>query len=403
MTQFNYTCLTKEGKEQKGLMEGGNRRQIKQELISRGLIPLSVELASQASSTSSAFNLGPRVNSQMLALLTRQLAILLAAATPLDEALLVIAKQINKPKLARMLFKIHANLMQGHSFAASLEEFPRVFSQSYRAAILAGEQSGYLEKVLHRLADYLDEQALIKQKIQQALIYPSVVCSISLLVVIFLLTTVVPKMVAVFIDAKQQLPWMTQVLIWLSAKLKSYGLLLLGLIVIAGFLLRRPLQRPHFKSRIQDSIIKLPLLGPLYQFTQVANFLRVMGNLLASSVPVLEALAIAGKVVTQLSLQQALQKVSHAVREGESLSKSLQQTGYFPPVCLYLIASGENSDQLETMLEKSAHYLETQIINRINTLLALFEPLMIVLMGGIVLFIVLAVLLPIFDLNELIA
>jgi general secretion pathway protein F len=397
MPTYSYTSLSKQGKQQQGIVEATNLKQAKENIRAKGLIPLDVQLAQSYTTLKS------RMGANMLALVTRQLAILLGAGIPLDEVLLVASKQIDKPAVARILLSVRTSLLQGYSLAASLQQFPNIFSESYCAAILAGEQSGVLEKVLLRLAEHIDEQLVIKQKVQQALIYPSVVCGISMLVVIFLLTTVVPKMVAVFSDSKQQLPGLTLVLIAISNGVKNYWLYGLACMIALAWFIRHQLQKPRLKQRLQDGLLKLPILGYLYKITHITNFLRTLGNLLAASVPVVEALHIASKVVGQISLRQALLRACHVVSEGEALHKAMQQTGFFPPVCLYLIASGENSDQLETMLEKSAYYLEGQLIARINTLLTLFEPLMIVVMGGFVLFIVLAVLLPIFDLNQLVA
>lgn len=403
MLTFSYEAIDSRGKQHNGVIEATSAQQARYQLRDQGLTPIAIEKVIQTAHKRPSLFKRTHLNTATLSLLTRQLATLLGASTPLDEALFIIAKQAGKPAIEQILMAVRARVREGLSFADALSEFPQVFSHLYCATVRAGEQTGHLERVLERLADYTEQQQTIKQKIQQALIYPSLITVVSVLVIAFLLSFVVPKMVSVFADSKQTLPFVTVILLAISHGVKSYGIyLLLG--VFGLFLIfNRLIELPKYQLRWHKLILKLPLLGYTSKTVNIARFSRTLGILVAASTPVIDAMAISAQVVNNLIIRKAIELACQKVKEGKALYKALQQTGYFPPLCIYLIASGERSDQLEPMLERSASQLEDQIVRLINLLLTLFEPLMILFMGTVILFIVLAVLLPIFSLTQLIS
>lgn len=404
MTAYRYKALDKNGKEQSGVREGDSERQIRQGLRDQKLLPLSVE-AVQGKST---FKLGKGTTKQPahslstteLALLTRQLSTLLSAGLPMEEVIKGVAEQTEKPKIKSMLLAVRAKVLEGHPLATGLAEFPKAFSELYRSTVAAGEASGHLDAILLRLADHTEKQQRLQQKIRQALIYPGVMTAVSILIVTFLLVYVVPKMVAVFSESGQQLPLATEVLIAISDGLAHYGLWLLLALILSGFAIRRLLRRPKLKYRAHQWLLILPILGNTIRVINTARFARTFGILSSAGVPVLEAMRVGARLVTNLPIREAIDTATTKVREGASIHRTLQQTGYFSPMSIHLIASGEATGQLEKMLERAADNQEHDVSVLLDSLLTLFEPAIIVIMGAIVLFIVMAIMLPIFNLNQ---
>jgi len=403
MGAFEYQALDSTGKRRRGVLEGDTARQVRQKLREQGWIPLDVaEIARQEPSRQRLFALGGGASAQEVALITRQLATLVGSGLPLEEALQAVAQQAEKPRLRRMMTAVRSKVMEGHSLADGLAAFPRVFSEMYRATVAAGEQTGHLDLVLERLADYTESRQHMRQKVQLALFYPIGLVIVAVSVVVLLLTYVVPKVVEVFSDVGQELPGLTRAMIALSEFLQHHGILLL--LALAGLTLAfsYALRRPGFRRRVHALILRLPLVGKLNRGINAGRFARTFAILTGSGVPVLDALRIASQVISNLPMREAVQEAASRVREGTSISRALERSGQFPPMLLHLIGSGELSGQLEQMLERAAINQERETEATIASLLAVFEPLLILVMGGMVLTIVLAILMPIFQLNQLV-
>jgi len=403
MGAFEYIALDAKGRERKGLLEGDTPRQVRQQLREQGLTPLEViEAAVKEASAPKAFGLKRGISATDLALVTRQLATLVRSALPVEESLLAASQQSEKPRLKSMLLAVRAKVMEGHTLASGLAQFPHVFPEIFRATVAAGEHSGHLDGVLERLADYAESRQVLRQKLMLAMIYPLILTFMAIGIVTGLLVYVVPQVVQVFEHTGQQLPFLTRALIALSAFIRSNGLLLLVLIIAAAFAARAALKKPDIRRRWHLTLLGLPLIGRINRGVNTARFTRTLSILGGSGVPVLEAMRIAGEVVSNIPMREAVDEAARRVREGASISQSLGRSGLFPPLVVHLIASGESSGQLPEMLERAATNQERELETLISTMLGIMEPLLILVMGGIVLMIVLAILLPIFDLNQLV-
>lgn len=402
MAAFEYIAIDKQGKTKRGVLEGDTARQVRQHLRELQLTPVNLEEVSRYSPKQKKVISSIGLSAANLALLTRQLATLIKSSLALEECLKALAEQSEKRRLKSMLLAVRSRVLEGHSLAEGLSEFPKAFPELYRATIAAGEQSGHLDIVLERLADYTETRQHIQQKTLLALFYPALLTTIAILVVIALLTYVVPQVVQVFTNIKQQLPFLTRALISISDFLKNYGIYLLiiltGIVLFFSYLLRNE----SFLYAFHRLLLKLPIIGKLERGANVARFTRTLSILMASSVPMLEALKITADVVSNRPMQFAVKDAAEKVREGSSLHHALTQSRLFPQMTLYLIASGEASGELEQMLERAAITQERELEVNIGVLLGLFEPLLILVMGGIVLTIVLAILMPIFELNQLV-
>lgn len=404
MGAFEYTALDQKGNENKGIVEGDSARLVRQQLREQNLVPLKVFEVKKRSSgeKSSVFVLNQRINTTELALMTRQLATLARSGIPLDEATATIARQSIKPKVKKLLLGVRAKILEGHTLADGLRDYPHIFSEMYCATVAAGEQSGHLDVVLERLADYTEQRQQLQQRMKLALIYPVILTVMSILVVSGLLTYVVPEVVKVFSDTGQQLPFLTIALIAVSDFMQDWFIYLL-IVLIAGFaMFKKILQQPVFRKRYHQFLLKVPVVGNLILGGNSAQFSRTLSILAASGVPILEAMRIAVKVMDNIPMREAVEQASQQVSEGSSLSATLEQSGYFNPMLINLIASGEATGQLEQMLERAAMNQERELETTIAMLMGLLEPLLIVAMGGVVLIIVLAILLPVLDLNQLI-
>jgi len=405
MAAFDYTVLDERGREKKGVIEGDSARQVRQLLRDRGMMPLHIEAAAsqhKQQTTSQPSRASRRgISATELALFTRQLATLVRAALPLDEALSAVGQQTEKPRIKSMIFALRSKIMEGHTLASGLKDFPRVFPELYHATVAAGESSGHLDIVLDRLADYTESRQQMSQKIAQATIYPAILTVMAFLVVTGLLMFVVPKIVEVFDTSGQALPAITSAMIWISEFLQSWWWLLLLIGVAMYFGVQRFLAIPANKRRYHLLLLKLPVIGKLVRGLNTARFSRTLSILSSSGVPVLDALQLAAPVVTNLPMRDAVIDAAARVREGSSIYAALDRSKLFPPMTLHLIASGESSGNLEDMLDKAAVQQERELEVLIATFMGLFEPLLIVAMGGIVLLIVLSILLPIINMNDL--
>jgi len=401
---FQYSALDSRGRSRKGLIEADTPRLARQALREQGLHPLGIEeVASQERRRGRQWWSGRvRVNATDLALITRQLATLVGSGLPLEEALGAVARQAERTRLSGLLLAVRTRVLEGHTLATALGDFPQVFPELYRATVAAGEQSGHLDVVFERLADYTEARQQMRQKVGLALFYPALLTGVAVLIVAGLLTYVVPQVVQVFSSLNQQLPALTRGLIAVSDFLRQYGVVLLLAVAAGAIGWRYALRRVGFRRRVQQTLLKLPLLAPLTRGANTARFARTFSILMASGVPVLEALRISAQVLGNLPMREAVEQATARVKEGASLHKALGNSGYFPPMTVQLIASGESSGRLESMLERAAVQQERETETLIAALLGIFEPMLILVMGGVVLVIVLAILLPIFDLNQLV-
>ncbi len=405
MGAFQYTVLDARGREKKGVLEGDTARQVRQQLREKNLVPLAVEevVQREAGTGKRASRLLKRgISPTDLALITRQLATLVRAGLPLEECLGAVAQQADKTRLKSMLLAVRSRVMEGHSLAAGLSDFPHVFPELYRTTVEAGEQSGHLERVLERLADYTENRQRMRQRIQLALFYPALLTLVAIVVVGGLMAYVVPQVVQVFDNIGQELPLLTRILIAISAFLREYGLVMIVLFVLLLVGFNYLLRNERTRYRYHRLLLKVPLASRLVRGLNTGRFARTFSILTASGVSVLEALRISAQVMSNLPMREAVGEATARVREGAGIATALDRSGYFPPMTTQLVASGEASGKLEEMLERAAINQESEIETLIAALLGLFEPLLILVMGGVVLVIVLAILLPIFDLNQLV-
>jgi len=406
MAAFEYAALDNRGRTRKGLIESDGPRQARAQLRDQGLTPLELTpVRSGEKPQSGGLSLGSRFQSlgaTDLALVTRQLATLVGAGLPIDEALSALIRQSQSPRIRRIITGVRGKVVEGQTLANGLAAYPRAFPELYRATVAAGEESGHLDAVLDRLADYTESRQALTQKIQLALFYPALLTLMAVVVVVGLLVYVVPQVVQVFVQMDQTLPPLTQGLITVSDFFRErWPILLLGLMaVVVGsrLLLKRPAMRLHWHRQM----LRLPLIGKLNQGFNAARFARTLSILSAAGVPMLKALQISGEVITNQAMRRAVVAATERVREGSSLSRALEASKLFPPMTVQLIASGEQSGQLENMLQRAANQQERELETFINALLGLFEPVLILIMGGIVLVIVIAILLPIFELNHMV-
>lgn len=408
MAAFEYTALDDLGAMQRGTEEADSPRQIRQILRDRGWTPLTVADVS-SSRAQPGHSGGPAsvvrrgMSATQLAMVTRQLATLIQASMPVEEALLAVAEQQENRRLRNVVLAVRSRVLEGCTLARSMEAFPAHFPRMYRATVDAGEQAGFLDKVLSRLADYTEQRMQSRQKVQLALLYPALLMLASVLIVSFLLGYVVPDVIKVFIDSGQSLPMITRVLVGASEGFQaSWHWLLLGGILVGGGC-GYMLQRPAVRLRWHRTLLSLPVIGRFSRALNTSQFASTLSILTRSDVSLVDALAIASRVVGNEAFREAVCVVARKVSEGMSLHKALQDTQLFPPMMLHMIASGESTGELDGMLERAAQNQQTELETRIAVLVGLFEPLMLVFMGGVVLLIVLAIMLPILNMNTLIA
>ncbi|MDP9142389.1 MAG: type II secretion system inner membrane protein GspF [Pseudomonadota bacterium] len=404
MSAYEYRALDARGRETKGLIEGDTPRHARQLLRDGGLSPLDVREVAEAkqSATSSLFSRGGNINSNELALFTRQLATLVRSGLPLDESLTAVSEQSESKRVKRVALGVRASVVEGTSLAQALEQFPNAFPTLFRATVEAGEQSGKLDYILERLADYVERRQQMQSKLMLAAVYPAILTLVAISVVVLLLTYVVPQVVEVFTSIDAELPALTTGLIALSDFLRDYGIFLLIALAAGSFLFRRMMRGDAFKRRVHRYILRLPMIGRLVRGANAGRFTRTLGILFGSGVPILDALQIGTQVVSNLPMREAIESAAIRVREGASLSRSLAASKLFPPITVHLIASGESSGSLDEMLDRAAENQEREVENTVAAVMGVFEPVLILVMGGVVLLIVLAILLPIFDLNTLV-
>ena len=406
MPAFAYKAVNNRGRNTQGVLEGDNARQARQQLREKGLIPIEVEQVVERNQHNNQGFLNalfkPRISASDLALLTRQLATLVESALPIEEALLAVGEQCEKPRQKNMMMAVRSKVVEGRGLAEALSEFPSVFDDLYRAMVAAGEKSGHLDTVLNRLADYTERRQQTRSQITQAMIYPSLMLFFAMGIVLLLLTVVVPKIVGQFDHMGQDLPGITQFLIAVSTWLQNYGIFMLVAIAVLIVIAQRLLQQKAMKLRYHRVLLKLPLLGRVSRGLNTARFARTLSILSASAVPLLDAMRISGDVLENQHIKNQVADAAINVKEGSSLRAALDNTKMFPPMMMHMIASGEKSGELQSMLARAADNQDREFEALIGVSLKVFEPLLIVTMAGIVLFIVMAILQPILALNNMV-
>lgn len=404
MAAFVYQAVDAKGKQQKGVMEGDSARQIRAKIREKGWMPLSVEATAVRQKNSGAVSGrgGPRLSVLELAMLTRQLATLIAAGLPIDESLRALAEQTDKQKVKAMVLAIRSKVLEGYTLAKALGEYPRAFPHLYRSTVSAGEHAGHLDGVLNRLADYTEARQQANQKIQLAAMYPIILTIVAVGIVVGMLTFVVPDIVDVFVKNGQELPGLTQLMLDLSHAITDYGIHAAVALVAAGIGFSAGMRREGFRAAVHRFFLKVPGISGFVKDTNTARFGSTLAILTSSGVPLVEAMKIASQVVSNIPIRAALTEATVSVSEGGSLHQALADTGYFPPIMLHMIASGENSGELDSMLAKTAEQQETMLANTVTAMVSIFEPVMLLFMGAIVALIVAAIMLPILELQNMV-
>ena len=403
MSGFKYEAVDCEGRSRSGVIEADTPRQVRLSLREQGLIAVRVEaLSEKAASRGRMWGLRRGLPLSELSLLTRQMATLLNAGLTIDQTLNAMVEQSDSLYMRQILAGVRSEILAGQTLARAMSQYPSVFPDFYQTLVQSGEQSGQLSRVLVKLADYMEDRHALRQKVVLAFIYPAVVTCVALAVVIGLLAYVVPQVVNVFQNSNQPLPWLTRALMGLSGFLRATWIFWLAAIASGVWGARKALKQDDVRFRFHRWLLKLPLAGRLIRGLNTARLASTLAILVGSGVPLLAALQAGAGVLSSLPMRSALEETLRMVKEGGSLSRSLAHTKMFPPVMVHLIASGEASGTLDQMLERVAVQQSQEMQSRVATLTGLLEPMLILLMGGVVLVIVLAILLPIFEMNQLV-
>lgn len=400
MDAFSYQALDADGRNVSGVLQADSARQARAQLRAQGLLPSRLEPVGARARAGRGWARG--LSFAELSLVTRQLATLLDSGLTMEQSLDALIEQAERPSTREVVTGIKIEVTAGHSLSTAMAAYANSFPDFYRALVQGGEQSGALATVLQHLAEYLDARQALRQKTGLALLYPVLVTGVAMAVVLGLLVYVVPQVVQVFEQSRQALPLMTRALIASSDFLRVTwpGLLVLG--VVGGFSARALLKRTGPRRRWNAWVLRLPWLGPLARGVNTARFAGTLAILVRGGVPLLAALESGARVMDNLVMREAVTRAMERVREGASLARALDETRLFPALLVHLVASGETSGRLEQMLERAAQ-LETRALERrLAVFLTLLEPLMILVMGGVVLMIVLAILLPIMEINQLV-
>ena len=400
MAMFDYVAVDGAGRTVAGALEAADEAAVRGLLGRRRLMPLEVTPARMAARAPAAKGRGGRLSAKTLALTTRQLATLVSVS-PVEEALRTLALQADRPAVRRVLEGVHAAVLEGRSLADAMGQQGQAFPPLYRAMVSAGERSGALQSIVERLADDLERDQQVRGKVVTALVYPAVLAVVALGVVIALMVFIVPKVVDQFASMHQTLPLLTRLVIGLSDLMRNWGWLIALTLAGVAAGVAAALRRPAFRLRFDRWRLRAPLIGRLTRDLHGAKMARTLSTMIAAGLPVLEGLTITARTVSNRALRQATESMGEAVREGGGLSAAMRRADVFPPILVYMTASGESSGRLEPMLERAADYLEREFASFTAVMLSLLEPAVIVVMGGVVALIVLSILLPILQINTL--
>ncbi|MEN3277010.1 MAG: ral secretion pathway protein [Massilia sp.] len=405
MPAFRYEAVDAGGATRKGVVNADSPRAARADLRVQGLTPLNVEaIAAQvdASGATRARGFGERLSTVELALFTRQLASLLEAGLPLEQAFTALLEQAERPYVRDLIASIRAEVMGGISFSDALSHHPRDFDQIYRGLVSSGEQIGQIARVLSRLADYIERRNSLVQKVRLAFTYPAIVTVVAFAIVIFLLTYVVPQIVSVFANTKQKLPFLTVVMLGVSNFMRAYGVILGLALIAAWFAWRRALQNPLLKRRWHTWLLTAPVYGKFERSLNTARFASTLAITTGSGVPILRALDTSRDTLSNVAMRDLVEQATGSVREGVSLARALSAQKHFPPMLVHMIRAGEITGELPAMLERAANSQQADLERRTLTIAGLLEPVLILAMGLVVLLIVLAVLMPIIEINQLV-
>src|SRR5512135_44673 len=406
MAAFHYNALDASGKPSNGMIEADSARLARAQLRESGLFVVELDALSDTSTQKGArsFNLPfrKRVPLSEVSLMLRQLATLLEAGLPLEQALAVLIEQGKNPAMRQVIAALRSEVLAGSTLARAMEKHRDTFPEIHRALIRAGEESGELATVMDKLASYSEGQQALQQKIGLAMVYPAIVIFVAVLVVGGLLIFVVPPVVEVFQQTKQELPLLTRALILISNFFAAAWLYVIAALVLSGIAAQRALQNESIRHQFHLKLLRLPIVGKLIRGSNTARMASTLSILVGSGVGLLTALNAACGVVNNLPMRRALEDAATKVREGVTLSRALAASGLFPPVLVHLIASGEQSGRLDTMLDRVARQQTQEVSGFTTALTSILEPLLILFMGAVVLLIVLAILLPIIQMNQMV-
>ncbi|MFZ5861259.1 MAG: type II secretion system inner membrane protein GspF [Nitrospirota bacterium] len=401
MPVFEYTALTTEGRTVSGVIDADSPKDARQKLKRSGVFPVDVA-ATAARPAAGRPVWGERVSAVETAVLTRQLATLLAAGLPLIDALTALGEQVERTAVKRVVAAVRERIREGGSFAEALGAHPSVFSTLYVNMVRVGEASGTLDRVLASLADFLERQAKVRNAVVSALTYPVLMLAVSLGILVFLVAFVVPKVTAVFADLQQALPWPTRILIAASDVVRVGWWVFALAAVVGGIAFARYARTPLGRRRLDALALRLPIMGRLNRLIALSRFSSTLSTLLAGGVALLTALEIVRHVVRNEVIAEAIDSARERIRQGQSIAEPLRASGVFPPLVTHMIAVGELSGELETMLKRVSDTYDHEVETTLGSITSLLSPVMILVMGGVILFIVLAILLPIFEMSQIV-
>ncbi len=405
MPAFSYEAVDAAGASKKGIVNADSPRAARSDLRAQGLVPITVvtieaQLDSAGKAKRSAF--GDHLSTIELALFTRQLASLLEASLPLEQALSALLEQAERTYVRDLIASIRSEVIAGASLSDALARHPRDFADIYRALVASGEQIGQLAHVLTRLSDYIERRNALVQKVKLAFTYPAIVTVVAFLIVIFLLTYVVPQIVSVFANTKQKLPFLTTVMLGVSDFVRLYGWIVLLAVVALAFAWHRALKNPEIKMRWHTWLLNAPLYGRFERSLNTSRFASTLAITTGSGVPILRALQTSRDTLTNVAMREQVEEATNSVREGVGLARALSAHKHFPALLIHMIRAGEVTGELPAMLERAATAQEQDLERRAMTMASLLEPALILAMGVVVLLIVLAVLMPIIEINQLV-
>jgi general secretion pathway protein F len=399
---YNYKAFDKQGKNKHGVIQADSPRAARQLLRERGLIVEQITTTNENVGKIKHLSIKKPISSLELSLITRQFAILLNSGMSIEQSLNALIDQLESVEQKSIMLNVKNEVLAGRSLANSLRMFPQVFPAIYCSLVHAGEQSGSLSKVMTKLADHSDRTRQLTSKVLMSLLYPMIVSVVAVLMICALLVFVVPQVTKVFESSKQQLPILTRIMIAMSNDLRSYGWVIVGLIIITIISVTRLMKNEQFKVKFHARLLNIPVAGKLLINADIARFTNILSLLLASGVPLIDALEAGRDTVNNYMLKQAIGRASISVREGVSLAVALRNENAFPPVVIHLISSGEKSGNLDYLLEQAGSHQELELSHRSQLLTGILEPALILFMGGIVLLIVIAIMLPILNMNKLV-